>query len=134
VRPFRVDRHAPHRFGLLLGGLLRMEYVAVDAFLARGPRALPAFVAKLPWLGEWLQQWLDDLTRDPAALRDQIGLWVDQRAGELLDLLGGVGRNVVKLGLALVTILFMYRDGETLLAQARKRCCSASSARASKGT
>lgn len=108
---------------LALMALLRTEltagYAAVMAFLARGPHVLPDFLANIPWLGEWLQQLLDDLTRSPAAMREQVGAWIDERAGELLELLGGVGRNAVKLGLALVTVLFMYRDGEAFLAQVR---------------
>lgn len=109
---------------LWLMAMLRSElaaaYAAVAAYLAQGPRPLPDFVLAIPWLGDWLQQTLDHLARNPAALREQIGAWVEQRTGELLELLGGVGRNAAKLGTALVTVLFMYRDGETLLAQLRQ--------------
>ena len=35
-------------------------------------------------------------------------------------LLGGVGRNATKLGFAMVTVLFLYRDGESLLRQLRQ--------------
>ncbi len=103
--------------------MLRTElvgaYAAVAAYVAQGPRPLPDFVLAIPWLGDWLQQTLDQLARSPAALREQIGVWVEQRTGELLELLGGVGRNAFKLGFALLTVLFLYRDGEALLAQLR---------------
>ena len=109
---------------LWLVAMLRTElvdaYAAVAAYLAQGPRPLPDFVAAMPWLGDWLQQLLDQLARNPEALRQQIGEWVEQRTGELLELLGGVGRNTAKLGFALLTVLFLYRDGETLLAQLRQ--------------
>ena len=109
---------------LWLVAVLRTElvsaYAAVAAYLAQGPRPLPDLVAAIPWLGDWLQQLLDQLARNPEALRQQIGEWVEQRTGELLELLGGVGRNAAKLGLALVTVLFLYRDGETLLDQLRQ--------------
>ena len=108
---------------LWLIAVLRIElaaaYAAVAAYLAQGPRPLPGFVAAIPWVGDWLQLTLDDLARSPAALREQIGEWVEQRTSELLGVLGGVGRNTAKFGLALVTVLFLYRDGETLLAQVR---------------
>lgn len=104
--------------------MLRTEavaaYGAVAAYFAQGPRPLPGFVAAIPWVGDWLQQWLDQLALDPTALRQQVGTWVEQRTGELLELLGGVGRNAAKLGFALLTVLFLYRDGETLLAQLRQ--------------
>lgn len=104
--------------------LLRSEltgaYGALTEFLSQGPRQLPAALASVPWIGEWLQQWLDELTRSPDALRHQIGEWVEQRTGELLELLGGVGRNVIKLGVAALTVLFIYRDGDVMLQQARR--------------
>lgn len=77
-------------------------------------------MAAIPWLGDCLQQLLDQLARNPAALREQIGQWVEQRADDLLKLLGGVGRNTAKLGFAMVTVLFLHRDGESLLRQLRQ--------------
>ena len=104
--------------------MLRVElvsaYAAVAAYLAQGPRPLPDVVAAVPWLGDWLQQSLDQLSRNPEALRQQIGEWVQMQTDKLLHLLGGVGRNAAKFGLALVTVLFLFRDGETLLAQFRQ--------------
>ena len=81
--------------------MLRTElvgaYAAVATYLAQGPRPLPAFAAAIPWVGDWLEQLLDQLARNPAALREQIGQWVEQRVDDLLKLLGGVGRNAAKL-------------------------------------
>ena len=109
---------------LWLVAIMRTElggaYAAVAAYLAQGQRPLPDFVAAIPWLGDWLQQLLDGLSRNPQSLRDQIGAWMEERTGELLHLLGGVGRNAAKLGFALLTVFFFYRDGETLLAQFRR--------------
>ena len=109
---------------LWLVAMLRIElvgaYAAIAAYLGQGPRPLPEVVAAIPWLGDWLQHTLDRLASDPAALRGQIGVWVEQRTGELFELLGGVGRNAFKLGFALITVLFMYRDGEALLTQLRQ--------------
>ena len=99
---------------------LSSSYAAVAAYLAQGPRPLPDFVAAIPWLGDWLQDLLDGLSRNPQSLRDQVSSWMEERTGELLNLLGGVGRNAAKLGFALLTVFFFYRDGETLLAQFRR--------------
>ena len=103
----------------LLRGELTAAYVAVAAYLAQGPRPLPEFIAGVPWLGERLQEFLTQLAADPAAARAQIGHWVEQRTDELMNLLGGVGRNAAKFGLALVAVFFFYRDGESLLSQVR---------------
>jgi len=109
---------------LWLISVLRTElgtaYGAVGAYLAQGPRPLPEVVRAIPWLGDWLQDTLNQLSANPEALREQIGQWIEQRTGEVLDLLGGVGRNAARLGLALLTVLFLYRDGEALLAQVRQ--------------
>lgn len=105
---------------LMMRTELTAAYTEVAAYLAQGPRPLPEIVAAIPWLGDWLQHTLDQLSRNPTALREQIGVWVEQRTGELLDLLGGAGRNAFKLGFAVLTVVFMYRDGEALLTQLRQ--------------
>ncbi len=109
---------------LWLIALLRSElaaaYAAVAAYLAQGPHPLPDFIARIPGLSEWLQQFLDQLTGDPAAVRAQIAQWVEQSVGDLMNLLGGVGRNAAKLGFALIAVFFLYRDGESLLDQVQR--------------
>lgn len=99
---------------------LTAAYAAVSNYLAQGPHPLPEFIMNIPLLGDWLQQSLDQLSHSPEALRTQIGAWVEHRTRDLLDLLGGVGRNAFKLGFALMTVLFLYRDGDALLAQLRR--------------
>jgi len=108
---------------LWLALLLRTEmanaYSAVGGLLAKGPYTLPAVVADIPLLGSWLQDFLNELTRDPATIRAQIAHWVEARADESLKIIGGVGRNAAKMGFALITVFFLYRDGERVLAQAQ---------------
>ena len=109
---------------LWLIALLQAEFVlayqAGSAYMAEGPHRLPDFVLRLPWIGERLQGLIDQFTTNPDALRAQLASWGQQWLGELGDLIGGVGRNAVKLGFALLTVLFIYRDGESLLAQVRR--------------
>ncbi len=109
---------------LWLIALLQSEFVlayqAASAYLAEGTHRLPDFVVRLPWIGERLQDLLDQVATDPAALRAQLATWAQQWLGELGDLVGGVAQNAVKLSLALLTVLFVYRDGESLLDQVRR--------------
>ena len=109
---------------LWLALLLRAEmadaYAAVAALLAKGPYRLPDVVAGLPVVGGWLQGLLDQFTGDPDAIRHQLARWVETRAAEVLAIVGGLGRNVAKLGFALITVFFLYRDGEDVLAQAQR--------------
>ncbi len=80
---------------------------------------LPEFVADIPLLGSWLQNLIDEFARDPTAIRGQVAGWVEARAAESLNVVGGVGRNAAKLAFALITVFFLYRDGEQVLAQAQ---------------
>lgn len=107
---------------LWLGMLLKTEmanaYAAMAALLAQGPYRLPDALAGVPVLGTWLQGLLDQFTGDPGAIREQLAHWVETRAAESLKIIGGLGRNAAKLGFALITVFFLYRDGERVLAQA----------------
>ncbi len=105
--------------GLLLRGELANFYTSAASLLSRGELRLPEFVADIPLLGSWLQNLLDELVRDPAAIRGQVAGWVEARAAESLNVVGGVGRNAAKLGFALITVFFLYRDGEHVLSQAQ---------------
>lgn len=109
---------------LWLIALLQSEFVlayqAASAYMTEGTHRLPEFVLHLPWIGERLQDLLDQFATDPAALRAQLATWAQQWLGELGDLVGGVATNAVKLGFALFTVLFVYRDGESLLDQVRR--------------
>ncbi|MBK5103524.1 MAG: AI-2E family transporter [Burkholderiales bacterium] len=97
-----------------------VAYQTISTYMADGPHRLPDFVLHLPWIGERLQDFLNQITTDPAALRAQLTDWARQWQGELGNLVGGVGRNAVKLGFALLTVFFVYRDGESLLDQVRR--------------
>lgn len=101
----------------LLRGEAGTAYAAIARFLENGPHQLPDAIAHLPFVGEWLQQQLDQLGTNPQSLREQIGNWVEQRTDDVLNLVGGVGRNAAKLGFALLTVFFLYRNGENLLRQ-----------------
>jgi predicted PurR-regulated permease PerM len=105
-----------------LTSLMRHEvkgaYDVLIAFLAKHPH-LPSSIYNIPWLGEWLQDFIDRLGRDPQALRTEIGLWADQSLGEIRTLIGGVGRNLAKIFFSLLTVFFVYRNGEQLAQQVR---------------
>ena len=106
---------------LWMGMLLRTEVgvaiAAVTAQTKEGSLVLPDFVRSLPWIGDGLQALIEDLTRDPEGLRARMTEWVSQGSDQLVALIGDVGRNAAKLGFALITVFFLYRDGERVLAQ-----------------
>jgi predicted PurR-regulated permease PerM len=106
---------------LWLLSLLQAEvptaYSSTVALLSQGPDVLPPWAARLPGVGSELERLLSLSAEDPAALRTQIVTWMTPWVDRSLMLLGDVGLSAFKFAFALLTAFFLYRDGETLLAQ-----------------
>ena len=81
------------------------------------PMSCPPAIRNIPWFGSWLQDGLDRYAGDPATLSREIAWGVQRWKGELGALLGGLGRSVAKVFLALLTLFFLYRDGDALVRQ-----------------
>ena len=88
----------------------------VDNF-TQGPYRLPGFISRIPWLGNYLQEWIDRLTSDRAEVATQLANWAKQWLGGFAQFLGGIGNNVIKLGVILVTVFFGFRDGKEMIIQ-----------------
>jgi predicted PurR-regulated permease PerM len=95
-------------------------YAGLADYLERGPHPLPDLISRIPLLGEHIQSLLNRLYEDPSAARMQVARWIGQSTDDILNILDGVGRNLTKFGLALITVFFLYRDGERLLCQVRQ--------------
>jgi predicted PurR-regulated permease PerM len=78
---------------------------------------LPDFIAELPFLGPRIQEILAQVAKDPGAIDAAIRNFFAQSSGELSTMVGGVGRNIIKLVIAMVSLFFMYRDGEHFASQ-----------------
>ncbi len=105
---------------VLLRGEVAGAYDAVMSYLSLASYVVPESIARIPVLGDWLQQFLDSWVRDPEVIRAQATRWLENRSGEIVDVFGDVGRNAGKFGFALLTLFFLYRDGDSLLEQARR--------------
>jgi predicted PurR-regulated permease PerM len=80
---------------------------------------LPSAVRDLPWIGPAAQEFLQQLSVDPAALKERTILWFEESSVEMTRLIGGVGRNVAKLFFAVLSMFFLLRDGPRLMREAR---------------
>jgi predicted PurR-regulated permease PerM len=102
--------------------LLRMEagegYLQVQQYLASKPTLAPA-LRDVPWLGQWLQDVLNRLSAAPGAVGDQLMARIEESAGEVTRLIGGVGRNLAKLFFAVFSLFFLLRDGPRLWSEMR---------------
>ena len=92
-------------------------YRSFSAYLSEGPHRLPAAIRDLPWFGAWLQERLDRYTTEPAAVGREISSGLQLWSAQLAALLGGAGRNVAKLIVAMLTLFFFYRDGDSMVRQ-----------------
>lgn len=104
----------------LLQGEFVIAYQTVSTYLNTGPQRLPHFIAEIPWVGERLQQIFDQISGDPTVLRTEALRLAQNWFGEVANLIGGVGRNAAKMGMAVLTVIFVYRDGDKLLGQVRR--------------
>jgi predicted PurR-regulated permease PerM len=95
-------------------------YREAERLLTQGPEILPPAMARLPWVGPELERILALAAEDPTGLRAQILQWVKPLVGDSLRLVGDLGAMVFKLGFALLSAFFLYRDGDTLLEQTRR--------------
>jgi len=105
---------------VLVGEEMMVAYRALADLSAHGPYTVPGFIQRIPWLGEQLQQQVNGYSVEPAVLLRHVGGWVQAWAGELTTLAGGIGRNLVKLLVTIVTVFFLYRDDEIIIAQSRR--------------
>lgn len=93
-------------------------YPALQSFIAAPPE-LPDWTVDLPWLGDWLTQMRGQLLADPQGLIVAVKGWFASHAGEAAALVGGLGKNLAKLGLALMALFFFYRDGTHMVGELR---------------
>ena len=79
---------------------------------------LPAGVRDWPG-GEWIVAQYQGVQADPVWLRVQIDALGFTDSHRMRALAGGIGRNVAKFGLAVFALFFLYRHGDSVLAQFR---------------
>jgi predicted PurR-regulated permease PerM len=103
-----------------LAVVLRIEVAHLwrdtQALLAGGAQ-LPAAVLRLPWLGDQLRDLTERIARDPHVLGLELRRVTDHSFEQIARLVGGIGREVVKMALTAVSLFFVYRDGQRLAGQ-----------------
>jgi predicted PurR-regulated permease PerM len=93
-------------------------YREVQSLLATKPE-LPERLGDLPVAGPWLLERWSELIADPASLKTNFHQWMATSANEVSGVVGGVGRNVAKLFIALFAMFFFLRDGARFFSQFR---------------
>lgn len=102
-----------------LAVVVRLElvhaYSETQRLLAGG--SLPPTLLKLPWVGDMLRDLAARVALDPHALGAALRKLADHSFDQIAHLAGGVSRNAAKLLLTVVSLFFVYRDGERVAAQ-----------------
>jgi predicted PurR-regulated permease PerM len=95
---------------------LERLYHDLQGLLAGGVQ-LPAVVLKLPWIGDQLHELTTRAAQDPHALGAELRKITDHSFEQIARIIGGIGRNVVKLLLTVVSLFFVFRDGSRVAAE-----------------
>jgi predicted PurR-regulated permease PerM len=103
-----------------LAVVLRVElvhaYHDTQVWLAGGVQLPPALL-KLPWLGDQLRELTERAAQDPHMLGLELRKVTDHSFDQIAHFIGGIGRNAVKLVLAVVSLFFVYQRGERFAGQ-----------------
>jgi predicted PurR-regulated permease PerM len=79
----------------------------------------PDFVGSLPIIGPDLAAWLNAVLGEPLRWKSELKSWLGKADTETWVFVGGVGKNILKLGFSLLTLFFVYLHGVSLVFQAR---------------
>ena len=90
---------------------------AFSAKLSSGGFVLPKFITDLPLVGSEIAACFSQVVAAPAQLKTSIQTYLANANETAFAVLGGIGRNLAKMALALLTLFFVYRDGEKFLVQ-----------------
>ena len=97
----------------------RMLYGHLQVQLLSGKFSIPDLVTKLPLIGSQIQELIAELNADPDQIVLQMREWIQSHLAYGKQIVNEVSRNLARLSFALLTLFFMYRDGDRVLIQVR---------------
>ena len=93
-------------------------YHALQAFLAE-PLHIVDKLKNVPVLGSWLSKLQESISNNPQELSAIINTWLAEHRNEVAIVVGGIGKNLVKLIFVVVILFFFYRDGTRIARELR---------------
>jgi predicted PurR-regulated permease PerM len=107
-----------------LSAWLRADTTAVahliGGYLDRGMNDVLDSAAGIPVIGPSIHDGFAGRMDADASVGDFLKQWASEGLGALLGVLGGVGRNAARFGLAIVFLYVLYRHGDEAAAALRK--------------
>jgi predicted PurR-regulated permease PerM len=87
--------------------------------IARGPPEPPAWIGKIPLIGERASAYWSTLAHDTGGLLDELRRFVEPLRGFAFRAGAVVGEGLLQLTLSVLIAFFFYRDGEAIMARVR---------------
>lgn len=111
----------PLVFGLFI---LQQEALNIYGTLLHRIKAgyvdVPEAIKDLPVIGQQIRDALWEINRDPEGTMESLRAWIQSHLSYGKAALDVVFRSLAKLGMALMTLFFFYRDGISLVRQIRQ--------------
>lgn len=88
--------------------------------LQAGYLDLPSQIKDLPVIGQTIKDTLWEINKNPKTTMEAVRAWVQSHLYYGKMAFDAVLKNLAKLGMALMTLFFFYRDGKSLVRQIRQ--------------
>ncbi len=88
--------------------------------LANGGIVLPKFIAELPFIGTDINAWLSKALANPIEFKNEIHALLMNADQKLIDVIGGISRNLATMGFALLALFFTYKGGLEFMRQSEQ--------------
>ena len=88
--------------------------------LSSGQLSVPDVIQQLPIVGKEVSRIVNDINSDPSMFFSNMSVWVQGHLNYGKFVLSEIARNLVKLGFALLSLFFFYRDGHMIVEQVSK--------------
>ncbi len=98
----------------------RTLFFDIQRQLASGHLTVPDLIRDLPIVGKEISRVVNEVNSNPSSLFSNISVWIQGHLNYGKFVLGEITRNLVKLGFAIMSLFFFYRDGQTIVHQVSK--------------
>ena len=98
----------------------RNLYYELQKQVFSGHFNLPDFIKNLPLIGKEVERTLTEINQDPNSIIQSVSVWIQGHLNYGRFVIGEISKNLVKLGFAMLSLFFFYRDGEQILNQVKK--------------
>lgn len=97
----------------------RNLFLELQKQIFSGHLQVPAFIQSLPVIGSEIVRNVNEINQNPKAITQNVSAWIQNHMGYGRFVINEIGKNLFKLGLALFSLFFFYRDGQNILQQIR---------------